>query len=183
MESMAGHTTLQPHLQLVRDPKATSVLRSAWQGKNTASGLRQKVAWPMWLVYSWIISQLSCLVCILHTPKFRSRNWSCEDTTAMISGQKSHSFHYESTVIRRTLEMLPEPCPVMSRLWTCLWTLLSPDWVLQTLGFLALLVSILKSVLTASDRLLISCTHALVAWEVTKISGIFNLNYRRCSFV
>lgn len=102
---MAGHTTLQPHLQLVRDPKARSVLRSAWQGKNTASGLRQKVAWPMWLVYSWIISQLSCLVCILHTPKFRSRNWSCEDTTAMISGQKSHSFHYESTVIRRTLDI------------------------------------------------------------------------------
>lgn len=69
---MAVHATLQWALQLVEDAKTKDVWGPFWQRKSTASGLRWKVAWRMWLVYSWAISQLSCLFCIVHAPKIRS---------------------------------------------------------------------------------------------------------------
>lgn len=69
---MAVHATLQSAVQLVEDAKTKDVWGPFWQRKSTASGLRWKVPWRMWLVYSWAISQLSCLFCIVHTPKIRS---------------------------------------------------------------------------------------------------------------
>lgn len=59
---MAVRITLQPELQLIGDLKAKDVFRHAWQGKSTAYGLRQKAALPIWLIYSWATSQLSCSV-------------------------------------------------------------------------------------------------------------------------
>lgn len=135
----------------------------------------------MWLAHSWTISQLSCWSGSIFPHKNGSPNGSCDDTILTTGGQKSHSFLYESIVIGGTLD-------IASR---TIWQLCQDSGHVChhyfTRGsssapcFLALLVSMLKSVLRTSVWLLISCIHSLTEEEFTKVSSILDLSHGRYS--
>ena len=77
--------------------------------------------------------------------------------------------------------LLPEPYDSYVRTLDMSATTISPEGVHQPLVFLALLVSMLKSVLRTSVWLLISCIHTLTEEEFTKVSSILDLSHGRYS--
>lgn len=134
-----------------RRTKVGGILRLVWKSKNTVYGLEQEAVWPMWLFYSWAISHLFCLFCVLYTPKITSSHWPCEDTTDITSGQKFDRFYYESIVFRQALDIAFCTTDI-SGLWPYLLLFATPSTRLSSANpWFPWLASILKSVLRAYD--------------------------------
>ena len=160
---MAVYATLQSALQLVEDTK--DVWGPFWQKKHC---IWTEVESCMTYVTGLFLDHLLAFLFVL----YRTHT---QNSVSKLALWRHHSHHKWTKIPQLSLwihchwrdsgRCFQNHLTVMSWLWTCLLLLplLSPEGVLQTLGFLSLLVSILKSVLRASDWLLISCNHALAA--------------------